>query len=160
MHLAADAFLAVLDKKYPSQAAVELLNPPTHWHICITWAQTQAAKPDSPEWLITFLNMSACVARICAVNAEAGSEEPQPFGAAIVQRNTLELVSNSILQAIEVTNCVIIMHCSCMLMLPRTQNTSCILSPTYVDVHRQTRPRNGIHCSRGINPAVHFTVKC
>ena len=126
-------FLQFLIKSPARQ--LELLNPPTHWHICITWAQTQAAKPDSPEWLINFLNMSACVARIGAVDAEAGSEEPQPFGAAILQSNTLELVSNSILQAIEVKNCVIIMHCSCMLMLPRTQHTSCILFPTYVDVH-------------------------
>ncbi len=134
VHLAADAFLAVLDK-IPSQAAIELLNPPTHWHTCIKWAQTQAAKPNSLEWLITFLNMSACVARICAVDAEAGSEEPQPFRAAVLQRNTLELVSNSILQAVEVTNCVIITHCTCMLMLPRTQRTICRLFPTYVDVH-------------------------
>ncbi len=134
MNLAADAFLAVLDKT-PSQAALELLNPPTRWHTCISWAQTQAAKPNSPEWLITFLNMSTCVARLCSVDAEAGSEEPQPFGAAVLQRNTLELVSNSILQAVEVTNCVIITHCTCMLMLPRTQRTICILFPTYVDVH-------------------------
>jgi len=134
VHLAADAFLAVLDK-IPSQAAIELLNPPTHWHICITRAQTEAAKPNSPDWLITFLNMSACVARICAVDAEAGSEEPQPFRAAVLQRNTLELVSNSILQAVEVTNCVINTHCTCMLMLPGTQRTICMLFPTYVDVH-------------------------
>ncbi|DBB07752.1 TPA: hypothetical protein ACH3X3_009170 [Trebouxia sp. C0006] len=46
--------------------------------------------------------MSACVARLCAVDAEAGSEEPQPFCAAVLQRNTLELVSNSILQAVEI----------------------------------------------------------
>ena len=134
VHLAADALLAVLDQT-PSQAALELLNPPTHLHICIKRAQTQAAKPDSPEWLITFLNMSACVARICAVDAEAGSEELQPFQAAVLQRNTLELVSNSILQAVEVTNCVIITHCTCMLMLSKIQHTIYMLFPAYVDVH-------------------------
>ncbi len=125
VHLATDAFLAVLNNIPHSQAAFEVLSPPAHWHVYITRAQTEAAKPDSPEWLITFLNLSACVARICAWEDEAGPEEPQPkpFGAAILRMNTLELVCNSILQAIQVTSRVIIKHCSCMLMLPRTQHT-------------------------------------
>jgi len=126
MHLATDAFLAMLDSILHSLAAPGLHHDPAaFWHVYITRAQTEAAKPDSPEWLITFLNLSACVARICAWEDEAGPEEPQPkpFGAAILRMNTLELVCNSILQAIQVTSRVIIKHCSCMLMLPRTQHT-------------------------------------
>ncbi len=116
VHLATDAFLATLNSTPHSKAALELLNPPTHWHVYMTRVQTEAAKPDSLQWLITFLNMSACVARLCTVEAEAGPEEPQPkpFRAAILQRNTLEVVCDSILQAIEVTSCVIIQHCSCI----------------------------------------------
>ncbi len=122
MHLATDAFLAVLNSAPHSQAALELSIVPTHWHVYTRWAQTEAAQPDSLEWLITFLNLSACVARICAVEAEAGPEEPQPkpFRAAILQRNTLEVVCDSILQAIEVSSRVITQHRSCMLMPPGT----------------------------------------
>ena len=125
VHLATDALLAVLNSAPYSQAALELLSPPTHWHLYSTRAKAEAAKPDSPEWLIIFLNLSACVARICSAEAEAGPEEPQPkpFRAAILQRNTLEVVCDSILQAVQVTNRVIIKHCTCMLMLPGTQHT-------------------------------------
>ncbi len=121
MHLATDAFLAMLDSILHSLAAPGLHHDPAaFWHVYITRAQTEAAKPDSLEWLITFLNMSACVARICSVEAGAGPAElqPKPFGAAIVQRNTLEVVCNSILQAVEVTSLVIIKHRSRMLVLP------------------------------------------
>ena len=84
VHLAIDAFLAVLNSTPHSKAALELVNQSVDWHVYITRTQTEAAKPDSPEWLIIFLNMSACVARLCAVEAEACTEEPQPksFGAA------------------------------------------------------------------------------
>jgi len=118
VHLAIDAYLAVLNSTPHSTAALELLKPPTHWHVYLTRTQTEAAKPNSPEWLIIFLNMSACVARLCSVEAEAGPEEPQPkpFGAAILERNTLEVVCNSIQQAVQVTNPIIIKHCSCVLM--------------------------------------------
>lgn len=132
VHLATDAFLATLSSMPHSKAALKLLKPPTHRHVYLTQVQTEAAKPDSIEWLINFLNMSACVARLCAVEAGAGREEPppKPFRAAILQLNTLEVVCDSILQAIEVTNRVIIKHCSCMLMLHAT----CILFTTYADV--------------------------
>ena len=75
-HLATDAFHAVLNSIDHSKAVLELSNPSTDWHVYMT--QTEAAKPDSPEWLITFLNMSVCVARFYAVEAEAGPEESQP----------------------------------------------------------------------------------
>ena len=138
VHLATDAFLAVLDSTPHSKEALELFNSSIDWHVYLTRAQTEAAKPDSPEWLIIFLNMSACVARLCGVEAESGAEEPQPesFAAAILQRNTLEVVCNSILQAVQVTNHVIIKHCSCMLML----HTICVfcsqLMLTFTGSHR------------------------
>ncbi len=96
-------------------------NPAAFWHANIARAQRKAAKPDSPEWLITFLNVSACVARMCSVEAGAAPAEllPKPFGAAIVERNTLAAVFNSIQQAVEVTNLVIdVKHLSRMLVLP------------------------------------------
>ncbi len=129
VHLATDAFLATLNSTPHSKAALKLLKPRgahTHWHVYLTWVRTEAAKPDSLEWLITFLNMSACVARLCTVEAEAGPEEPQPkpFRAAILEWNTLEVVCSSILQAIEVTSCIIIQHCSCIII----QYCSCIQS--------------------------------
>ena len=80
-------------------------------------AQTKAAKPDSLEWLITFLNVSACVARMCSVETGAGSTL-QPFGAAIVEKNTLAAVFNSIQQAVEVTSLGIVKHLSRMIVLP------------------------------------------
>ena len=121
MHLATDAFLAMLDSTLHSLAGPMLhRNPAVFWHITITQAQTEAAKPDSLEWLITFLNMSACVARLCSVETGAGPAElqPEPFGAAVLERNTLEVVFNSVLQAVEVTSLVIIKHQSRMLVLP------------------------------------------
>ena len=125
VHFATDACLAVLNSIDHSKAALELSVPFMDWHVYITQAQTETAKPDSPEWLITFLNMGACVARLCAVEAESGPEElqPKPFRAALLQRNTLEVVCNSILQAVQVIKRVIIMHYSCMLML----HTVCLL---------------------------------
>ncbi len=112
VHLATDAFLAVLDSIDHSKAALELSLPFIDWHVYITRAQTEAAKPDSAEWLITFLNMSACVARLCTVEAEAGPEEaqPKPFRAALLESNTLEVVCDSILQAIEVTHHALQLH--------------------------------------------------
>jgi len=112
VHLATDAFLAVLNSIDHSKAALELSILFVDCHVYITRAQTEAAKPDSLEWLITFLNMSACVARLCTVEAEAGPEEPQPkpFRAAILQSNTLEVVCDSILQAIEVTHQALQLH--------------------------------------------------
>ena len=121
MHLATDACLAMLDSTLHSLAAPMLQHKPAvFWHVIITGAQAEAAKPDSLEWLITFLNMSACVARICSVETGAGPAElqPQPFGAAILERNTLEVVFNSVQQAVEVTSLVIIKHQSRMLVLP------------------------------------------
>ncbi len=115
MHLATDAFLATLNSTPHSKAALKLLKPRgahTHWHVYLTWVRTEAAKPDSLEWLITFLNMSACVARLCTVEAEAGPEEaqPKPFRAALLESNTLEVVCDSILQAIEVTHHALQLH--------------------------------------------------
>ena len=121
MHVATDAYLAMLDSTLHSLAAPMLhRSPADFWHVSITRAQTEAAKPDSLEWLITFLNMSACVARICSVETSAGPAQlqPKPFGAAILERNTLEVVFNSVLQAVEVTRPVIIKHQSRMLVLP------------------------------------------
>ncbi len=154
VHLATDAFLAGLDSTPHSKAALELSIPSIDWHVYLTRAQTEAAKPGSSEWLITFLNMSACVARLCAVEAETGPEEPQPkpFEAAILQRNTLKVVCNSILQAAEVRNSVIDKHCSCMLML----RTTC----SFCSQFALTKSCNGIHYSRGIGPAKHLMLKC
>lgn len=113
MHLATGAFLAMLDSPLHGLAAPTLhRSPAVFWHVYITRAQTEAAKPDSLERMVTFLNMSACVARICSVETGAEPKElqPKPFGAAIVERNTLEVVFNSIQQAAEVTSLVVIKH--------------------------------------------------
>ncbi len=122
MHLATDAFLAMLDSPLHGLAAPTLhRSPAVFWHVYITRAQTEAAKPDSLEWMVTFLNMSACVARICSVETGAEPKELQsgkPFGAAILERNTLEVVFNSIQQAVEVTSLVIIKYQSRMPVMP------------------------------------------
>jgi len=121
VHLATDAFLAMLDSHLHSLAAPMLhRRPAVFWHANIMRAQTKAARPDSLEWLITFLNVSACVARMCSVETGAGPAElqPKPFGAAIVEKNTLAAVFNSIQQAVEVTSLVIVKHLSRMIVLP------------------------------------------
>ena len=121
VHLATDAFLALLDSRLHSLAGPMLhRNPAAFWHANITWAQRKAAKPDSPEWLTTFLYVSACVARMCAVETGASPAElqPKPFGAASMERSTLEVVFNSIQQAVEVTSRAVVKHLSRMLVLP------------------------------------------
>ena len=103
---AVDACYAMLDSNLHCMVAVEEELTAVLFHFYIIRAEDRS-KPDSgsarTSWLVTYLNASACISQLCAIETEERTESTiGPFCLLIAQEGLFGEVCKSILRAIEV----------------------------------------------------------